>query len=219
MRSKRPSKGGRDKDSRNEKGGSRRGESSRREPSAGGGSRRGDGQRGGGRDRSAKGIVLEMFSNSPDTVFTQRQMTRKLGIVDKKGRDELMVIVNTLLRENKLLLIDGDKYQLNLRVNIITGRVDLANSKYAYIVSEETEDDVRVFREHLKYAMDGDLVKVKVLPTMQGGRSEGMVVEVLERSGHRPFPDALAGSDLWPLRQRGQPSPREQRSWGCSSGL
>ena len=182
MRSKRSSKGGRDKDSRSEKGGSRRGESSRRELSARSGSHRGEGRKSSGKDRSAKGIVLEMFSNSPDTVFTQRQITRRLGIVDKKGRDQLQNILVTLVRENKLLLIDGDKYQLNLRVNIITGRVDLANSKYAYIVSEETEDDVRVFREHLKYAMDGDLVKVEVLPTMQGGRAEGIVVEVLERS-------------------------------------
>lgn len=142
---------------------------------------RGDGRRA-GKDKSAKGIVLEMFSNSPDTVFTQRQITRRLGVVDKKGRDQLHAILDSLLRENRLLLVDQDKYMLNLRVNIITGRVDLANSKYAYIVSEETEEDVRVFREHLKYAMDGDLVKVEVLPTLSGGRAEGIVVEVLERT-------------------------------------
>ncbi|WP_299818430.1 ribonuclease R [uncultured Pontibacter sp.] len=184
MRSKDSSKrGGRDKDGRNEKGNSRRGESSSnsRGSSARGESSRKDKKRDSER-RSAKTIVLESFSNSPDTIFTVRQIFRRLGIVDKKGRETVSDILKTLVRENKLLLIDGDKYQLNLRVNIITGRVDLANSKYAYIVSEETEEDVRVFREHLKYAMDGDTVKVEVLPTMQGGRAEGVVVEVLERT-------------------------------------
>jgi ribonuclease R len=190
MRSKKENKGGKDKDGRNERSSSRRGESSSNRGSAprgdssrrGSSSGRGSSDRKGGRDRSAKGIVLEMFSSSPDVLFTQRQMARRLGIVDKKGRDELQNLVNMLVRENKVLLVDGDKYQLNLRVNIITGRVDLANSKYAYIVSEETDEDVRVFREHLKYAMDGDKVKVEVLPTLQGGRAEGIVVEVLERS-------------------------------------
>ncbi|MEJ8802574.1 ribonuclease R [Pontibacter sp. H249] len=187
MRSKNTSKGGRDRDGRNERSSSRRGEaSSKRGSSARGESeRRESSRKEKSRDRerrSAKTIVLESFSNSPDTMFTMRQIYRRLGVVDKKGRETVSDILKTLVHENKLLLIDGDKYQLNLRVNIITGRVDLANNKYAYIVSEDTEEDVRVFREHLKYAMDGDLVKVEVLPTMVGGRAEGIVVEVLERS-------------------------------------
>ncbi|MCC9165357.1 ribonuclease R [Pontibacter harenae] len=191
MRSKKDNKGGRDKDSRNDRSSSRRGDSASNRSSSGKGgessSRRGgSSKRGSSRSdrerKSAKTIVLESFSDSPDTVFTQRQIFRRLGIVDQKGRESVTEILKNLVHENKLLLIDGDKYQLNLRVNIITGRVDLANSKYAYIVSEEMEEDVRVFREHLKYAMDGDLVKVEVLPTVRGGRAEGMVVEVLERS-------------------------------------
>jgi len=132
--------------------------------------------------KTMKALVLENFSNSPDTVFTLRQLFRRLGITDQKGREQVESIVNVLKNENKLLLVDGDKYTLNLKVDIITGRVDLANSKYAYIVSEGREEDVRVFREHLKYAMDGDTVKVEVSPTVRGGRQEGVVIEVLERS-------------------------------------
>lgn len=188
MRSKQ-NKSGRDKDSRNEKSGSRRSSSSDKNSSPRGrsSSRRDSSSRkeGSRRDRdrkSAKTIVLESFSNSPDTAFTMRQIFRRLGIVDQKGRENVTELLQILTKENKLLLVDGDKYQLNLRVQIITGRVDMANSKYAYIVSEETEDDVRIFKEHLKYAMDGDLVKVEVLPTYEGGRAEGIVIEVLERS-------------------------------------
>ncbi|HEY4651183.1 MAG TPA: ribonuclease R [Pontibacter sp.] len=185
MRGKRDNKGGRGKDSRSEKGGSRRGESSVRGDRAprGGSSRReaSGGRRDSGRDRSAKGMVLELFSKNPDTVFTLRQIYRRLGVVDKKGRELVSDMLYQLKRDGRILPVDEDKYMLNLKVEIITGRVDMANNKYAYIVSEETEDDVRVFREHLNYAMDGDLVKVKVLPTYQGGRAEGIVVDVLER--------------------------------------
>lgn len=133
-----------------------------------------------GERRAAKSIVLESFSNSPDTPFTIQQVFRRMGVTDKKGREMVSEMLNLLVEDKKLLLSEG-KYTLNLRVDIITGRVDLANNKYAYIVSEELEDDVRVYREHLKYAMDGDIVKVEVLPTRSGGRAEGIVVEVVER--------------------------------------
>ncbi|GAB3825244.1 ribonuclease R [Pontibacter rugosus] len=109
-------------------------------------------------------------------------MFRRLGIIDQKGREQVESIVSALKNENKLLQVDGDKYMMNLKMDIITGRVDLANSKYAYIVSEGREEDVRVFRENLNYAMDGDVVKVEVSPTVRGGRQEGVVIEVLERS-------------------------------------
>ncbi|MEJ8757559.1 ribonuclease R [Pontibacter sp. H259] len=198
MRGNRDNTGGRGK-GRSDKGGSRRGESSskrdgaprgesssRRESTGGGSRRSGDrressGRRDGGRDRSAKGMVLELFSKNPDTEFTLRQIYRRLGVVDKKGRELVSDMLAVLQRESRILVIDEDKYTLNLKVQIITGRVDMANNKYAYIVSEQTEDDVRVFREHLNYAMDGDTVKVEVLPTYEGGRAEGIVVEILER--------------------------------------
>jgi ribonuclease R len=66
---------------------------------------------------------------------------------------------------------------------IITGKVDLANNKYAYIVSEETEEDVRVFREKLLFAMDNDIVKVQLYSSSSrgGDRQEGEVVEIVER--------------------------------------
>jgi ribonuclease R len=197
MRGNRDNTGGRGK-GRSEKGDSRRGESSsrkdgaprgesssRRESTGGGRGRSGDrressGRREGGRDRSAKGMVLELFSKNPDTDFTLRQIYRRLGVVDKKGRELVSDMLAALQRESRIL-VDEDKYTLNLKVEIITGRVDMANNKYAYIVSEQTEDDVRVFREHLNYAMDGDTVKVEVLPTYEGGRAEGIVVEIIER--------------------------------------
>lgn len=179
MKNKRDKKGGRDESRSRRRGGdsprsrkeSAREAYARKEPSSPKGA-----------PKSAKAIVLEVFSNSPDTVFTMRQVTRRLGVVDQHGREQVQKLVKALVQENKLLAVDEDKYMMNLKVEIITGRVDLANSKYAYIVSQEREEDIRVHVEHLQYAMDGDLVKVEVLPSVRGGRQEGVVVEVLERS-------------------------------------
>ncbi|QIX61540.1 ribonuclease R [Hymenobacter sp. BT18] len=62
----------------------------------------------------------------------------------------------------------------------ITGTVALATDKYAFIISEESEQDVRVFTDRLKFAMHGDTVRLR-LRGSRDGRPVGDVVEVLNR--------------------------------------
>lgn len=63
---------------------------------------------------------------------------------------------------------------------VITGTVALATDKYAFIISEESEQDVRVFTDRLMYAMHGDTVRVR-LRGSRDGRPVGDVLEVLKR--------------------------------------
>ncbi|MDQ3292425.1 MAG: ribonuclease R, partial [Bacteroidota bacterium] len=105
-----------------------------------------------------------------------------LGVSDKPGRDLINEYLKQLRKEGKLTLLEGSNYILNTTSSYITGVVDLANPKYAYIVSDETEEDVRVFSEKLKFAMGGDRVKVRIYSSGNGDRPEGEVVEVIERA-------------------------------------
>ncbi|SHI45646.1 RNAse R [Hymenobacter daecheongensis DSM 21074] len=62
----------------------------------------------------------------------------------------------------------------------IIGTVSLATSNFAFIISEESETDVRVFTDRLKFAMHGDTVRLRLRGT-RDGRPVGDVVEVLKR--------------------------------------
>jgi ribonuclease R len=62
----------------------------------------------------------------------------------------------------------------------ITGTVALATDKFAFVISEESESDVRVFTDRLKFAMHGDTVRLR-LRGLRDGRPVGDVVEVLNR--------------------------------------
>ncbi|WP_019948754.1 ribonuclease R [Hymenobacter aerophilus] len=62
----------------------------------------------------------------------------------------------------------------------IVGTVALATDKYAFVISEETENDVRVFTDRLQFAMQGDTVRLR-LRGSRDGRPVGDVVEVLDR--------------------------------------
>ena len=138
----------------------------------------------GGRKKGSLGItkkmVFHLFSDNPDKVFSQKQITRRLLADSQKDRELVFDYLRELKKAGDIMLLENGNYQFNSETKIITGKVDLANAKYAYIVSEESGDDIRVFKEKLKFAMDGDIVKVKVIPG-RGDRTEGEVIEVLER--------------------------------------
>ncbi len=65
--------------------------------------------------------------------------------------------------------------------NTIIGTVALATPRFAFVVREDGEgDDIRIFTDQLRYALDGDLVRVR-LRGVRDGRVTGDVVEVLKR--------------------------------------
>lgn len=61
------------------------------------------------------------------------------------------------------------------------GTVDYVNPRFAFIISDDFEEDVWVNSDHLKYALDGDKVLFRILPKSRGKKLEGEVIEVLER--------------------------------------
>ncbi|RYF06112.1 MAG: RNB domain-containing ribonuclease, partial [Deltaproteobacteria bacterium] len=65
--------------------------------------------------------------------------------------------------------------------NTLIGTVALATPRFAFVVREDGEgDDIRIFTDQLRYALDGDLVRVR-LRGVRDGRVTGDVVEVLKR--------------------------------------
>ncbi|MGI4741416.1 MAG: ribonuclease R [Janthinobacterium lividum] len=65
--------------------------------------------------------------------------------------------------------------------NTVIGTVALATPRFAFVVREDGEgDDIRIFTDQLRYALDGDLVRVR-LRGVRDGRLTGDVVEVLKR--------------------------------------
>jgi ribonuclease R len=76
---------------------------------------------------------------------------------------------------------DGPDRRPQRDANTVLGTVSLATSRFAFVVREDgLGDDIRVFTDQLRYALDGDLVRVR-LRGLRDGRLTGDVVEVLKR--------------------------------------
>ena len=76
---------------------------------------------------------------------------------------------------------DGPDHRPQRDANTVIGTVSLATPRFAFVIREDGQgDDIRVFTDQLRYALDGDLVRVR-LRGMRDGRLTGDVVEVLKR--------------------------------------
>ena len=85
-------------------------------------------------------------------------------------------------REAGFDYVDGDDRPERAPSNTVIGTVDLATPNFAFVVPEGTgeADDIRVFTDQLKFALQGDVVRVR-LRSSRDGRPVGDVVEVLKR--------------------------------------
>src|SRR5690606_31074347 len=64
----------------------------------------------------------------------------------------------------------------------VTGTIDLTKFGYAFVITDEMEDDVFIAARNLNTALHGDQVKVLLYARHTGKRPEGEVVEHINRS-------------------------------------
>lgn len=86
--------------------------------------------------------------------------------------------VDQLGEKGELEEISTGRYKMRQRGAYITGEVELTAKGSAYIISNESKEDVFVAFPNLKHALNGDKVKVLVYARSRDRRPEGEVVEI-----------------------------------------
>lgn len=127
--------------------------------------------------------ILNFFKNHPGQGYTAKQLVRKLTI---KGKSRIELVDHTCLElvQNEKLKKVGDLYQSMIDVqNTYVGKVDHVNARFAFIVCDELEKDIKVSGANLNGAVDSDVVRVSIIEKShkRGANEEGAVVEVIER--------------------------------------
>jgi len=123
-------------------------------------------------------LIKEILNDNELRKISHKQLVQKLGVKDKKTKN----IIKAILKESQRDRPRRDRQPSQGQASgEITGQVDYVNPRFAYIVSEELEEDVKVKSENLKHAFDDDLVKVQIFKSRRGDRIEGKVVEIVNR--------------------------------------
>ncbi len=125
--------------------------------------------------------IIKVLSKNPSKVLNYKQIAAELNIVDQSQR----ILINTILAELKksgtVSEPERGKFRIISAKKYITGKVDMTGSGVAYIISEETENDVLISPTKTLNAMHGDTVKV-LLYAKRKEKQEGEIVEVITRA-------------------------------------
>jgi len=125
--------------------------------------------------------ILRVLSANRNKSLNYKQIAAELNIRDYGERQMINVILEELKKTGSVTEPERGKFKIKTVQIFITGKVDMTSSGNAYIVSEESEEEIAVPSRKTLNAMHGDIVKVRVNPKGKG-KQEGEIVEVLERA-------------------------------------
>jgi ribonuclease R len=127
-------------------------------------------------------LIVKAMANNPKQPLNYKQIAAKLRFTEK---EEKRALTEALLRMKKDGMAEErghGKYVLKAVGGYVTGTIDLTKFGYAFVITEEMEDDVFIAARNLNTALHGDQVKVLLYARHKGKRPEGEVVEIITRS-------------------------------------
>jgi ribonuclease R len=128
--------------------------------------------------------IYSFFDLNYERAFSLNEIHKAFSVKDRRTKALFQAIVEDLAESGKLLRHSDGTYTVDTGLRYRTGRLEHANPRFAFLVSEEFPDnDVWIATEDLNGAMDGDVVNVAVWQGSKrsGRRAEGEVKEILER--------------------------------------
>ncbi len=140
------------------------------------------------KDNTFAKVVLDVFIENPFRAYNFRQLSHVLGISDKASKQLVKDILAGLENEGSIVEANRGKFKLHPSYvgsgavkNVITGIVDMKQTGKAYIITDDLGEDVFISANNTNRALDGDKVRVRLFPKRQGRKTEGQIIEVLER--------------------------------------
>src|SRR5438105_10431720 len=105
--------------------------------------------------------------------------------VQRDDRTSFKRHVKSLVSSGELIQIRGHRFGLPEKMDLYVGRLQTHPAGYGFVTPErplEGGADIFISGQHLAEAMNGDRVVVRIERVKDGGRFEGRVIRILERS-------------------------------------
>ncbi|RZP01813.1 MAG: hypothetical protein EVA41_04860, partial [Flavobacteriales bacterium] len=107
--------------------------------------------------------VKQFIGNQFNKEFNFKQLAYSIGVNDTKGRDDIVGIINKLLKEEKIMKLGRGRFVAQkIKQNRAEGVLEITSTGRGYVVCEEMEADVLVEQRNLNKGFNGDRVTVAV---------------------------------------------------------
>jgi len=134
--------------------------------------------------------VLAIFTRPPYRAYNYKQVAASLGLKDKASKDLVNIILVELIEDGAIQELKPGKYRISPSFvketpqlkNYITGKVDMKSTGKAYIINDDGGEDIYIASNNTSRALNGDRVKVLLFPKRKDHKTEGQIIEILERA-------------------------------------
>ncbi len=134
---------------------------------------------------SARKKMLEFLKNEAKKPLTEEKLYKKFNINNKEKKifDNLL---EQLQNEGLIYKNRAGKYGIPEKFHLIRGRIERNSKGFSFLIPEDPEqEDIFISLEDMNGAMHNDKVFVRILSNIEGKRSEGEVIKVIERANHK----------------------------------
>ncbi|MEI6508203.1 MAG: ribonuclease R [Bacteroidota bacterium] len=128
-----------------------------------------------------KRSIQKVFDGNSKKILNPRQIASMLGIESTEGRNEVIIALKLLVKDEALEEVSPGKYITVFKHKFIEGKVEMTQRGSAYVIPDEGGEDIMITPEFLNTALNRDRVKVNLF-AQRGEKRSGEIVEVLERN-------------------------------------
>ncbi len=129
-----------------------------------------------------KDRIRDLLEKNRTHPISTKKIIQKLDLQTKNARANMEAALHKLVKANEAELTPDGRYRSTAQPDEIVGKVDYVNARFAYVISEELEQDAMVSANRLNNALDGDTVRVRLYGSKSSERRlEGEVIEIVER--------------------------------------
>lgn len=130
--------------------------------------------------------LLNHFKKNHKRHFTVKQLAQELDLYRDVPNSKIRKVLDRMADGGSINYSDKGRYHIaagSRKGKIVTGTLQVVRAGFGFLLSEEG-DDIFINADNLGKALDGDIVKVKMVQSRSkrsGSRPSGAVVEVVER--------------------------------------
>jgi ribonuclease R len=128
--------------------------------------------------------VLALMRERVHHPASMRELLQVLK-VPREERTTFKRHIKSLVASGDLIQIRGHRFGLPEKMDLFVGRLQTHPGGYGFVTPERPLDaggDIYISGPHLNEAMHGDRVVVRIERIKEGGRAEGRIIRILERS-------------------------------------
>ena len=127
--------------------------------------------------------IKTLISSPQFKEFNYKQIAFSLGVSDTKGRNDIIKILNTYLKKEKIIKVGRGRFRApSVQNEVAVGVLEITSTGRGYAVCGDLDEDVMIEKKHLNKALHGDQVEVLVKEKKYKNRHEGQVLKVLKRN-------------------------------------